>query len=167
MTKRRRGHFCWSCGRSRPNETFSGRGHARHVCRECSRLGKKELKYRQAVRNVDRALRSHNLASRHNRAVLERSLQHPDPRVQLYVAELIYQGERERAESRLAWEQDEPPSDRMLAQDKQVLIETDLAAVFREMEDNHLDPSADEFEQTVNGPGHTAGWFTGLDANSW
>jgi hypothetical protein len=95
VTKRRRGHFCWSCGRSRSNESFSGRGHARHVCRECSRLGKEELEYRQAIRNVDGALRSHYCISRRDRAVLERSLQHPDPRVQLYAAELIYTGERE------------------------------------------------------------------------
>jgi len=152
MTKRKRGHFCWSCGRSRSNESFSGGGHARHVCRDCSRLGKEELEYRQAVRNVDRALRSHYGISRRDRAVLERSLQHPDPRVQLYVAELIYQGERERAESRLAWEQDEPPSDRMSAHEGQVLLETDLAAVFHEMEDDScLEPSDDDFELAVHG----------------
>jgi hypothetical protein len=73
----------------------------------------------QAVRNVDRALRSHYGISRRDRAVLERSLQHPNPRVQLYVAELIYQGERERAESRVGWEQDEPPSDRTSAYEGQ------------------------------------------------
>jgi hypothetical protein len=76
MTKRRRGHFCWSCGRSRPNESFSGRGHARHVCRECSKLGRDELEYRQAIQNVDRALRSSYLLSRRDRAVLE--LHEPD-----------------------------------------------------------------------------------------
>lgn len=32
------GHFCWMCERSRPNEAFSGSGHRRHLCRECSRL---------------------------------------------------------------------------------------------------------------------------------
>ena len=32
------GHFCWACGHRRPNEKFSGRGHARHVCRECAKL---------------------------------------------------------------------------------------------------------------------------------
>lgn len=130
MTKRRSGHFCWSCGHSRPNESFSGGGHAQHVCRECSRLGKEEFEYRQAIRNVDRTLRSHYCNSRHDRAVLERSLQHPNPRVQVYVAELIYLGERERAESRIAWEQDEPPIERLSTHDEQVLLETDLAAVF-------------------------------------
>ncbi len=101
---------------------------------------------------MDRALRSHYGISRRDRAVLERSLQHPNPRVQVYVAELTYQGERERAGSRLAWEQDEPPIEWMPAHDEQALIETDLAAVFREMEGgNYLEPSDDEFEQAVRG----------------
>lgn len=84
--------------------------------------------------------------------MLERSLQHPNPRVQLYVAELIYRGEREQAESRLAWEQDEPTSERMPAHGGQVLLETDLAAVFGEREgDNYLEPSDDELAQAVDG----------------
>ncbi len=29
------GHFCYFCGESRPNEAFSGKGHRRHLCREC------------------------------------------------------------------------------------------------------------------------------------
>ena len=29
------GHYCWACGCRRANEKFSGKGHARHICREC------------------------------------------------------------------------------------------------------------------------------------
>lgn len=29
------GHFCHVCGRSRPNEKFSGQGHKKHVCKDC------------------------------------------------------------------------------------------------------------------------------------
>lgn len=36
MPVKKRGHFCWSCGRRRPNEQFSGRNHGRHLCRECA-----------------------------------------------------------------------------------------------------------------------------------
>ena len=32
------GHHCRICGRSRPNEQFSGRGHRIHVCKKCQRL---------------------------------------------------------------------------------------------------------------------------------
>ncbi|MBI5015410.1 MAG: hypothetical protein HZB55_07950 [Deltaproteobacteria bacterium] len=34
------GHNCHVCGRHRPNEKFSGRGHARHVCQDCARRPK-------------------------------------------------------------------------------------------------------------------------------
>jgi len=62
-------------------------------------------------------LRWQRFISRRNRAVLERSLQHPDPRVQLYVAKLIYQGERERAEACFAWEQEERSSEEIAARE--------------------------------------------------
>ncbi len=32
------GHYCRICGRTRPNETFSGKGHRVHICKECNRL---------------------------------------------------------------------------------------------------------------------------------
>jgi len=40
----------------RPNERFSGAGHASHVCKDCQRLGAEELAYRQAVRTIDRMI---------------------------------------------------------------------------------------------------------------
>ena len=36
------GHYCRICGRSRPNEKFSGKGHKIHVCKECARKPKDE-----------------------------------------------------------------------------------------------------------------------------
>ena len=35
--KKRQGHWCWYCRRVMSNERFSGKGHARHLCRECTR----------------------------------------------------------------------------------------------------------------------------------
>jgi hypothetical protein len=32
-----KGHSCRVCGRTRANEQFSGKGHARHVCKDCER----------------------------------------------------------------------------------------------------------------------------------
>ena len=32
------GHYCRICGRERPNEQFSGKGHRIHVCKHCQRL---------------------------------------------------------------------------------------------------------------------------------
>ena len=36
------GHHCRICGRTRPNEAFSGKGHRNHVCKECGRLPKED-----------------------------------------------------------------------------------------------------------------------------
>ncbi len=47
---KRQGHFCHVCQSRRPNEAFSGKGHARHVCRECSRMPKEE---REAIEHKD------------------------------------------------------------------------------------------------------------------
>lgn len=46
------GHYCWICGRRRPNERFSGHRHARHICRECANEQKRARRDRneEAVR---------------------------------------------------------------------------------------------------------------------
>jgi len=36
------GHYCWVCGRCRANEKFSGKGHARHICKDCARLPRED-----------------------------------------------------------------------------------------------------------------------------
>jgi hypothetical protein len=53
MGRQGHGHYCWVCARHRANERFSGRSHARHVCKDCSTLGKAELACRQHIRNID------------------------------------------------------------------------------------------------------------------
>jgi cupin 2 domain-containing protein len=35
--KKLRGHYCWVCGCRRANEKFSGKGHTRHICKDCAR----------------------------------------------------------------------------------------------------------------------------------
>jgi len=37
------GHWCRICGRTRPNEKFSGKGHKNHICKECNRKPKAEI----------------------------------------------------------------------------------------------------------------------------
>ncbi len=38
MTKKKRqGHYCWRCRSYRANEKFSGKGHAKHICKDCSK----------------------------------------------------------------------------------------------------------------------------------
>ncbi len=97
--KKRRGHFCWSCQTTLPNERFSGRGHRRHLCKKCSRLGKEELEYRQAVRNIDRCLDWDGRLRRKQRKSFERFRDHPNERVRRYLEKL----EASWAEERRRW----------------------------------------------------------------
>ncbi len=39
------GHYCRICGRSRPNERFSGRGHRIRVCKACQKLPRAAREY--------------------------------------------------------------------------------------------------------------------------
>lgn len=84
-----RGHYCWACARRRPNEAFSGRGHAHHLCKTCSKLGRDELAYRQAVRNFDRLLRDDGSIPRRHRPAAEKFLSHPSERVREYAREAL------------------------------------------------------------------------------
>ena len=36
--KKRSGHYCYVCGEYKPNEKFTGKGHARHICKQCQPL---------------------------------------------------------------------------------------------------------------------------------
>lgn len=38
------GRYCRLCNQSRPNESFSGRGHRSHVCKECQRKPRADRK---------------------------------------------------------------------------------------------------------------------------
>ena len=47
--KRYRGHFCWVCRRILPNEKFSGKGHAAHICKKCATKQKKKKKQSKEI----------------------------------------------------------------------------------------------------------------------
>jgi hypothetical protein len=94
------GHYCWCCGRRRPNERFSGRGHRQHVCEECLKLGKEELAYRQHVWNIDRLLTWDGMVLPKQRATFERYLSHPDARVREYANRVKGHNEQRRRERR-------------------------------------------------------------------
>ncbi len=92
----RRGHACWCCGTTRPNEAFSGRGHSRHICKDCSKLGGEELAYRQGVRDIDRLLDWDGLIRRKNRKPFERYLSHANPRIRAHASEIAARDAKER-----------------------------------------------------------------------
>lgn len=44
------GHYCRICARTRANETFSGKGHKSHICKDCARMPKAD---RQGIEQQD------------------------------------------------------------------------------------------------------------------
>lgn len=94
--KHYRGHYCWCCGRIRANEEFSGRNHSRHLCRDCTKLGKEELEYRQGVRNVDQLIAWEGRLSRKGRKAMEAFLAHSNERIRSYAQTVVAQNVEER-----------------------------------------------------------------------
>ncbi len=49
MGKKRRGggHYCWVCGKSKSNESFSGKGHSKHICKKCASLSPEQRKAKE------------------------------------------------------------------------------------------------------------------------
>ncbi len=92
------------------NEKFSGRGHARHLCRDCATLGKAELNYRQAVRNLERNVTIEGIIGRKCCKSFEKFLSHPDERIRKYAEHLAAEDVKARAFLRKLereWEEDE------------------------------------------------------------
>jgi hypothetical protein len=98
----------------RPNEKFSGAGHARHLCKNCSRLGTSELQHRQDRRNLERLVTWEGVIGRKKRKAFNRFLEHPDPRIRRYAEELAALDIEARAMLRFVGEEDfyEPEDDR-------------------------------------------------------
>ena len=69
----------------KPNERFSGGGHARHLCKDCHKLGPDELAYQQAVRNIDRMIQwETGRVKRKQRNNFAPFLRHPNERIRRY-----------------------------------------------------------------------------------
>ena len=118
MAKKRpkyRGCFCWCCGQIRPNERLSGRGHARHLCRDCAKLDQAELEYRQHIRDIERTLDWDGRIRRRQRKVFERFLNHPNHRVRAFAIAAKKRDEQLRAEFRAMMEADEMVADQFVS----------------------------------------------------
>ena len=87
--KKHRGHYCWCCDRFRPDEQFSGKGHARHLCRDCARLGREELEYRQALRDMERCVGSGGRVFKKRRTQFDAYLHHENPRIRAAAKEIV------------------------------------------------------------------------------
>lgn len=91
----------------RANEKFSGSGHARHLCKDCARLGKEELAYRQAIRNLERLVTWEGYIPRKKRVQFRKYLEHEDERVRAYARQLEAADALAREEQRLHQDLDE------------------------------------------------------------
>jgi len=69
--KRYRGHFCKVCGNILPNEKFSGKGHAAHICKKCTRKSKAQQSEEIIITRIYSVLSYCNL-SRDHRKMLEK-----------------------------------------------------------------------------------------------
>ena len=69
--KRYRGHFCKVCKKILPNEKFTGKGHAAHICKKCTRKAKARKSEDTAITRIYSALSCPNL-SRDDREMLEK-----------------------------------------------------------------------------------------------
>ena len=156
MSKKRRkrragsGHYCWCCGRLRPNERFSGRGHRRHLCKDCSKLGKAELAFRQRVKNIDCTLDFGGRVRRNRRAELERYLSHEDQRVREYAAEVQQLAKERRRALRESLDVEELEGERFIeASDSTAEVDPDpwlLDEPALESSDEERTVSDEEFE---------------------
>lgn len=70
------GHFCRICKKERANERFSGKGHARHVCRDCERLPRAEREYVEIMDELYGYLNQRNISEK-NVVRLNTLVKHP------------------------------------------------------------------------------------------
>jgi hypothetical protein len=91
----------------RPNERFSGRNHARHLCRECAHLPAEEREYRQGERDIERLLHDGIHIPRRRRAQFDRFLQHPNARVRDLARRILDEHQRDAEERRRMRDEDE------------------------------------------------------------
>ena len=74
------GHYCRICGRQRPNEQFSGNGHAIHLCKRCQSKPKSELQVIENMDEIFRFMRQSHISEK-NVARLEQMMKSENPRV--------------------------------------------------------------------------------------
>ena len=84
----------------RPNEKFSGIGHSHHLCRDCSKLERSELQYRQDLRNLERLVTWEGIIGRKKRKAFNRFLEHPDSRIRRYAEEIAADDVKARSQLR-------------------------------------------------------------------
>ena len=94
-------HYCRICGRNRPNEKFSGRGHRDHICKDCQRLPRDQREYVDRMDELYGFLEQSNISSK-NIVRLEILAQHVNNDVR-HLARLILEVARVKPHKRRRW----------------------------------------------------------------
>jgi NMD protein affecting ribosome stability and mRNA decay len=74
------GHYCRICGRERPNELFSGKGHRIHVCKRCNAKPKSEWQVIEDKDDIFGFMHQSHISER-NVARLEQMTKSANPQV--------------------------------------------------------------------------------------
>jgi len=74
------GHYCRICGRERPNEQFSGKGHRIHVCKRCNAKPKSERQFIEDKEDLFAFMHQSHISER-NVARLEQLAKSENPQV--------------------------------------------------------------------------------------
>ena len=53
MKKKKKGHYCRICDEYKANEKFSGKGNARHICKDCA---KRSIAKRKEFQRINRKI---------------------------------------------------------------------------------------------------------------
>jgi hypothetical protein len=64
-------HWCKFCGRTQPNEKFSGLGHKRHICRECARIPLEERQIIEQMAEIANFLDQSNISKQNMKRLKE------------------------------------------------------------------------------------------------
>ena len=53
MSPKAHGHYCKICGQRKSNESFSGKGHATHICKVCAELPPEQRSLQMTLNRLD------------------------------------------------------------------------------------------------------------------
>ena len=53
MAPKKHGHYCKICGMLKSNESFSGKGHAAHICKACAKLPPEEKSVQMTMNKLE------------------------------------------------------------------------------------------------------------------
>jgi len=78
--KHYRGHYCKVCGQVLPNEKFTGKGHAAHICKNCAKKPAEQRDEEIVLNRISRVYMYMDLL-RENRRMLENYSRSPREKI--------------------------------------------------------------------------------------